>query len=76
MNSQPFNYLIAVAIILNAISISVSAQPSASHQDPEYPETVKQYLHALYSEQQQKHTYRSDYPGGFKMWQAEALENK
>ncbi len=72
MNSQPFNYLILVAIALNAISISVSAQSSASQQDPEYPETVKQYLRALYSEQQQKYTYRSDYPGGLRMWQAEA----
>ncbi len=69
---QPFNYLILVAIVLNTMSISVSAQLSGPQQNPKYPEAVKQHLHNLYSEQQQKHTYRSNYPDGFKIWQAEA----
>jgi dienelactone hydrolase len=33
---------------------------------------VERYLKALYSERQQKYTFHSDYPGGFKMWQTEA----
>jgi dienelactone hydrolase len=69
---QPFNHLIIVSITLSVLSISASAQPSSSKQQLKYPEVVEQHLQALYSEQQQRYTFRSDYPGGFKMWQAEA----
>ena len=69
---QPFNHLTLVAIALSTFTFAVSAQPSSSQPQPKYPEAVEQYLKAIYSEQHQKYTFYSDYPGGFKMWQAEA----
>ena len=67
------NRPILITIALSAISITVSAQSSSSSkQQVVYPEEVEQYLKGLYSEQQQNYTFRSDYPGGFNMWQAEA----
>jgi dienelactone hydrolase len=44
----------------------MSQQPSAE------PNSVEKFLGGIYSESQQKFSFRDDYPGGFSKWQADA----
>lgn len=38
----------------------------------DYPEQVRQYLQRLLSKGQQEYAFRTDYPGGFDVWQKQA----
>ncbi len=73
MGSHFFKYISLFTIYLFTFSMTVLAQsPSDEKRQEVYPKEVEQFLKGMYSKQHQEFTFRLNYPGGFKMWQAEA----
>jgi len=73
MVHHPLKQLVLFAFVLSTISTNLLAQTSEySEKQQKYPESVKEYLEGLYSEEQQKYSFRADYPGGFDTWQAKS----
>ena len=48
---------------------AIGQQPAPT---PKHPGNVEKFLKGVYSETNQEFTFRTDYPGGFQRWQAEA----
>jgi dienelactone hydrolase len=62
-------FLLSFLIISNYL-YAQSASNSGSKES--YPASVSQFLQSLYTEQNQKYTFRKEYPGGFRTWHREA----
>lgn len=53
--------------MMSAGALAQDVEPIAKH-----PADVEKFLKGVYSEKSRQYTYRPDYPGGFRRWQAEA----
>lgn len=65
-------YPAAALLLVSPATVAAQQEEASPRMFDNYPAPVARHLTHIYSDGQHQYSFRSDYPGGFERWQAEA----